>query len=243
VFEAGADEVLLDLEDAVPPDRKAEARARVTEALAGRRAWVRVNAARTELAALDLEAVRGLAAGVRVPKVESAADVAWVVERAGGLPVTASVETALGIVRAFEIASAPGVTALVLGGVDLALDLAIGQDDPEADLFARSALVIAARAAGLPGPIDGVYANVRDEAGLRRDAERARRLGFFGKSAIHPRQLPVIHEVFAPSASEVAWAERVLAAFAASGGAATRLEDGEMVDIPVAERARRILDE
>jgi citrate lyase subunit beta/citryl-CoA lyase len=102
-------------------------------------------------------------------------------------------------------------------------------------------LVLAARAAGKPPPSDGVYPLLDDDAGLRREVEAAKRLGFYGKSAIHPRQLPIIHQVFAPSAEEVAWAQAVLAAFEKSGGAATRTESGEFVDMPVAARARQIL--
>lgn len=81
-----------------------------------------------------------------------------------------------------------------------------------------------------------------DDDGLRKEAEAARQLGFFGKSAIHPRQVPIIHEVFAPTPQELEWAKRVLSAFDASGGAATRTAEGEFVDLPVAERARRLLN-
>ena len=101
--------------------------------------------------------------------------------------------------------------------------------------------MIAARAAGKPQPSDGVYPFLEDDAGLRNEAETAQRLGLFGKSAIHPRQLPIIHEAFAATLEELAWAKRVLAAFEQSGGAATRTADGEFVDLPVAERARRLM--
>jgi citrate lyase subunit beta/citryl-CoA lyase len=243
VFDAGADEVLLDLEDAVPPDLKGRARALVAEALHDRPAWVRVNAVRTGEGAADLAAVGGLARGLRVPKVESAADVAWVQERLGGreVPLTAAVETAAGVLRAAEIAAAPGVVHLAFGNMDLGLDLGVDPADEQATLHASSLLVLASRAAGIEPPSDGVWARYQDLAGLRREATWARRLGFFGKSAIHPLQVPVINEVFSPSAQELDWARRVVAAFEASGGAATRLDDGEMIDIPVAERARRLL--
>jgi citrate lyase subunit beta / citryl-CoA lyase len=143
------------------------------------------------------------------------------------------------VLQASEIASAPGCSLLSYGGIDLALDLGLEGGDGEL-IFARSAVVIAARAADRPPPSDGVYVHLNDGDGLRRAAEAARRLGFFGKSAIHPRQVSIINGVFTPSPSELEWAERVLAAFEASGGAATRLADGEFVDLPVAERARRI---
>lgn len=242
VFDAGADAVLLDLEDAVPPDQKPRAREQVREALADHpEAWVRINRAGGELAAADVAAVAGRCAGIRIPKVESAADVEWVAERAGGMPLTCTVESALGVVRAFEIASCARARDLTFGGADLGLDLGI-EGGWEESLYARSALVVASRAAGRPAPIDGVYMQLDDLEGLRREAEAVRRLGYFGKSAIHPRQVPVINQVFQPSAAEVSWARRVVEAFERAGGAATRLDDGEFVDLPIAERARRILE-
>ena len=240
VFDAGADVVLLDLEDAVPPDIKDRARKMVAALVTKRACWVRVNRAGTEECERDLEAVARLASGIRVPKVESAAEVAWVAERAPGVLLDCTIESARGVVAAFEIASAPACALLSYGGLDLAADLGIPGGGQET-LYARSYLVTAARAAGKPSPSDGVYPMLDDDDGCRKEADAARRLGFFGKSAIHPRQVAIIHEVFVPTAEEVAWAKRVLAVFEAAGGAATRTADGEFVDKPVAERARRIL--
>ncbi len=135
----------------------------------------------------------------------------------------------------------PGVRHLAMGGVDLARDLNATSGNLQT-LYVRSHLVIASRAAGIEPPIDSVYAQLDDEAGLREQAKFARSLGFFGKSAIHPRQLPVLHQVFTPTTQEIAWAREVLAAFDAAGGAALRLPSGEFVDLPVAERARRLLE-
>jgi citrate lyase subunit beta/citryl-CoA lyase len=239
VFECGADAVLLDLEDAVPPQLKAKARQHVAEVAAARPCWVRVNRPSTDECALDLEALGGVVAGLRLPKVETAADVEWAASRAPGIPLDCTIESARGVLNVYEIASAPGCTLLSYGGIDLSLDLGIEGGEAET-LYARSAIVIAARAAGRPPPSDGIHPHLNDDEGLRREAQAARRLGFFGKSAVHPRQVPVINEVFTTSPGELAWAERVLAAFEASGGAATRLEDGEFVDLPVAERARRL---
>src|SRR5215472_2346852 len=243
LFDSGADEALIDLEVAVPPDQKARARTLAAEVLAGRPGWVRVNRPGTDDCAADLAAVGGAARGLRLPKVESAADVAWVRERLGGrdVPLTAAVESASAVLGALEIASAPGVVNLAFGNVDFGLELNLDPSDDLATLYARSHLVLASRAAGVEPPSDGVWVRYRDLDGLRAEALRARRLGFFGKSAIHPVQVPVINEVFSPTAGELAWARRVLAAFEASGGAATRLDDGEMIDVPVAERARRVL--
>jgi citrate lyase subunit beta / citryl-CoA lyase len=241
VFEAGADAVMLDLEDAVPPDAKATARAMVAEALADHPAWVRVNAARTEWCEADLAAVGTRAFGIRIPKAESAGDVRWVAERAPGKPIICAIESARGVLAAAEIATAPGVWHLAMGGVDLQQDLNAGNGNLQT-LYVRSHLVVVSRAAGLEPPIDSVYPRLDDEAGLREQTEFARSLGFFGKSAIHPRQLPVLHEVFTPSERELDWAREVVAAFEAAGGGALRLPSGEFVDLPVARRARRLLE-
>jgi citrate lyase subunit beta/citryl-CoA lyase len=240
VFDAGADVVLLDLEDAVPPDIKDRAREMVAAVAAERPCWVRVNRARSDLCERDLDALASSALGLRIPKVESAEEVAWVAERAPEVPLDCTIESARGVLAAYEIASAPACTLLSYGGLDLAVDLGIGGGEDET-LFARSYLAVAARAAGKPPPSDGVHPLLDDDDGLRREAEFARRLGFFGKSAIHPRQVPIINSVFAPTPEELAWANKVLSAFEASGGAATRTADGEFVDLPVAERARRLL--
>jgi citrate lyase subunit beta / citryl-CoA lyase len=240
VFEAGADVVLLDLEDAVPPDMKDRARGMVAEVAATRPCWVRVNRARTEACERDLDALAGSVLGLRIPKVESAAEVAWVADRAPEVPLDCTIESARGVLAAYDIASAPACALLSYGGLDLAVDLGIPGGEQET-LYARSSLVIAARAAGKPAPSDGVHPLLGDDDGLRKEAEAARRLGFFGKSAIHPRQVPIIHAVFAPTPEELAWAKRVLAAFEASRGAATRTADGEFVDKPVADRARQLL--
>jgi len=240
VFDAGADVVLLDLEDAVPPDIKDRAREMVAAVATARPCWVRVNRARSELCERDLEALASSALGLRIPKVESAEEVAWVAERAPEVPLDCTIESARGVLAAYEIASAPACTLLSYGGLDLAVDLGIGDGEDET-LFARSYLAVAARAAGKPPPSDGVHPLLDDDDGLRKKAEFARRLGFFGKSALHPRQVPIINSVFASTPEELAWANKVLSAFEASGGAATRTADGEFVDLPVAERARRLL--
>ena len=246
VFTAGADALMLDLEDAVPPASKADARRMVAGALiappapAPARAWVRVNTARTDTCAADLDAVAEHAYGIRIPKTESPDDVAWVAARAPGKPIICAIESARGVLAAQEIAAAPGVRHLAMGGVDLQRDLNTTGGNAQT-AYVRSHLAICSRAAGIEPPIDSVFPRLSDDAELRSQAEFARSLGFFGKSAIHPRQLPVLHDVFTPSERERAWAHEVLAAFDAAGGAALRLPDGEFVDLPVAQRARRVL--
>lgn len=232
--------MLLDLEDAVPPQLKDRARELVARVAAERPCWVRVNRPLTDECRSDLAALAGGVSGLRLPKVEAASDVDWVAQRAPGVPLDCTIESARGLLAAFDIASHPACVSLAYGGLDFAADLGIAGGEQET-LFARSFLVVASRAAGKPPPSDGVHVLIDDDEGLGREAEAARRLGFFGKSAIHPRQVPIINEVFTTSAAEVGWAERVLAAFEASGGAATKLPDGEFVDKAVAERARQVL--
>jgi citrate lyase subunit beta/citryl-CoA lyase len=240
VFDAGADAVMLDLEDAVPPAAKETAREMVSEALAAKEACVRINPVRTRACEADLMMVAGRAAGIRIPKVESAEDAQWVADRAPGTPLICAIESARGVLAAREIATADGVRHLSMGGVDLRRDLGSGDGNLQT-LHVRSHLVIVSRAAGLAPPIDSVYPYLQDDQGLREQAVFARSLGFFGKSAIHPRQLPAIHAAFTPSEVELAWAREVVDAFEAAGGDALQMPSGELVDVPVAERARRML--
>ena len=201
---------------------------------------MRVNAARTDLCAADLDAVAADAYGIRIPKAESAEDVAWVADRAPGKPIICAIESARGLLAAAEIAAAPGVAHLAMGGVDLQRDLNTSGGNLQT-LYARSHLVLASRAAGIEPPIDSVYPHLDDTAGLRDQAQFAHSLGFYGKSAIHPRQIDILHQVFTPTSSEIEWAETVITAFDAAGGEAFQLPSGEFVDLPVADRARRLL--
>jgi citrate lyase subunit beta/citryl-CoA lyase len=240
VFTAGADAVMLDLEDAVPAHAKSTARVMVATALPDTPAWVRINAVGTPWCEADLDAVAELAIGIRLPKTESADDVDWVTRRAPGKPIICAIESARGVLAAQEIAAVPGVRHLAMGGVDLQRDLNTENGNMQT-LYIRSHLVLASRAAGIDPPIDSVYPRLDDEHRLKEQAQFARSLGFFGKSAIHPCQLAAIHEVFTPSAPDIEWAREVLAAFDAAGGEALRLPSGEFIDLPVAERARQLL--
>lgn len=232
----GADLVILDLEDAVPAADKAMARESVTTWLAtadvGCLLQVRVATAD------DLGALRGLSGfELRLPKVESPAQVDEVGQALPGVPVTALIESAYGVEHAAEIAAHPAVTRLGLGESDLASELGT-RGDAVLD-HARIRLLYAAKAAGLPAPMLSVYPAIRDLPGLRADTERGRELGWFGRVAVHPSQLPVIAEVFAPSDEERAWAEEVLAAVG-DGGVAT-LSNGEMADPAMIGRAKAIV--
>ncbi|WP_348788346.1 CoA ester lyase [Leifsonia sp. NPDC080035] len=240
---AAPDIVILDLEDAVAPAAKDAALAAVTQwltardAASGPRIQVRVN--RGAEHELDALVATGVSLGLRLPKVESTHELDRVAALAPGVPLTALVESALGLERAFELASHPAVVALGAGESDLAAELGT-REDAVLDHI-RMRLLVAARAAGLPAPMLAAYPGIRDLDGLRTDTERGRRLGWHGRSAIHPAQLPVIREVFRPRDEEVAWAHAVLDALATDGVAT--LPDGQMVDAAMAARARGILEE
>ncbi|WP_347351838.1 CoA ester lyase [Intrasporangium sp.] len=235
---AGADLVILDLEDAVAPADKDGARQEVASWLAaGSRACVRINAAGTRWHRADLAALRETEGVVAVvlPMADDA-EVLTAVHRAAGVPVIALVETARGVVRAAQLAAAPGVVRLAFGALDLAVDLE-SEDPGTADLVRRQ-LVLASRAAGLRGPIDSVTPTVTDPGLAGREATDARSLGMRGKLCIHPGQVAPVLAAFRPAPSEIDWAQRVLTAGAVEG---VTVLDGQMVDAPVLERARRIL--
>jgi citrate lyase beta subunit len=234
--------VVVDLEDAVAEDRKNDARALVRERLRGPRPrgaqLVRINGMDTAHARADLQAIEGLALdGLVVPKAEPQP---LQTLAPSGPPVVALVETAIGLRRAFELASRSRVTRLMFGNVDLAAQLGAtpGTDGLEL-LYARSSLVVDSVAAGIAGPIDGPCTAIGDDAALRAETEAAKALGFSAKICIHPSQLATVHAVFAPTDDELDWARRVVAAADGSRGAVA--VDGQMVDAPVVARARRLL--
>lgn len=246
-----ADAVILDLEDAVAPSRKEEARATVAEFLRSEPAkpiFVRINVPGSALAEEDVESVAGpRLAGLRLPKTESPEAVRRVAQRLESLGCKAVIqcliESALGLELAFEIARAhERVVGISLGEADLTASL--GVRDETGLLYARSRVVVASRAAGLPGPVQSVYTNVRDTEGLRRSTEEGKNLGFVGRSAIHPAQIPIVNEVFTPTRKEISEAEDLLARLETSAGVGTgafALEDGRFVDEAVVESARSIL--
>jgi len=237
---SGADAVVCDLEDGVAPGAKTQARIDVrTWLTAGGRAWVRVNAAGSEAGNDDVEALRGLPGlqGMMVPKSESAGQLEDLVRRGGGCPVVALVETAAGVLEAGSIARSPAVERLAFGSIDYAGDIdAVESDDSL--LLARSLLVLASRAAGKPGPLDGVTTDLLTMEPVQAAAAYARSLGFAGKLCIHPRQVAAVAAGFAPNEKDVRWAREGVTATSSAGAVAVA---GHMVDRPVLERARRIL--
>ncbi|MFI5610992.1 HpcH/HpaI aldolase/citrate lyase family protein [Amycolatopsis sp. NPDC051903] len=244
-----ADVVLVDLEDAVAPAHKDAARANVVRLLgeeAGDRAvQVRINHPSTPWHAADVAALAGLPlpVGVRVPKVESPAEVLALAAAVPGRDLHPLIESALGVERALEIATAsPQVASIGLGEADLRSDLGI--DDEAGLTWARSRVIVAARAARLVPPAMSAYPNVRDLDGLAASCRAGRALGFRGRTAIHPAQLATIRAAFLPSPEEVARASEVLARVAdatAAGVGAIALTDGTFLDVAMVERARAVL--
>ena len=266
----GADAVILDLEDAVPVSKKEAARQLVREAIpkvkqTAPRVYVRINPLGDKTSfsvgqgADDVEAVvcRGLD-GIVVPKVESEKELDEIdarlaaMETRVGLPVgflevVPIIETAKGLWNAYEIATRiRRVRTLSLGAGDLTRDLSIewSRDERELD-YARSRLVLISRAAGILPPTDSVWVRLADDDGFEDSVRRARRMGFQGKSCIHPKQVEVVNRVFSASPEELAWAQKIVAAFdaAIAKGSASILVDGEFVDYPLAEKARQLLEQ
>lgn len=261
--ESGAAALILDLEDSVAPDRKPVAREMTAAWLRARattpQAWVRVNAFDTGLTMADLAAIVGTRPdGIVLPKCESAADLVRLdaalsaLEAREGLPdrsipvMPLVTETPTAMFALGDYAGAPRLAALTWGGEDLAAGLGARTnrlpdgtwDEPYQ--LARTLTLIAAGVAGVPA-IDTIYADVRNLDGLRAECEAGRRMGFIGRMAIHPAQIAVIEQAYAPTAEECAWAERVIAAFEAQPGAGVIALDGKMVDKPHLVQARRLL--
>lgn len=241
---AGADAVIVDLEDAVPPAEKNAARAAVAERLTpASPVLVRINGADTPWFADDVQLCRSVGVdGLLLPKAESVDHIRETAARIGLekiiLPL---VETARGFERVRDLAALAQVQRLVFGSIDFQADLGIDGEDTEL-LYFRSALVLVSRLAGIQAPVDGVTVALNDPDRLRLDTMRGKRLGFGAKLCIHPAQVAGVSACFAPSSEEIAWAEKVVQAAAASDGAAVAL-DGKMVDRPVILKAEQILRE
>lgn len=245
-----ADVVIVDLEDAVAPAAKERARAAVPELLASRgaaRVQVRVNARDTPWAAEDLAMVSGLdpEVEVRLPKVEAAADLDAATESLGtDRRLHCLIETAVGIEHAYDIArGSRSVASIALGEADLRSELGIS--DERGLGWARGRIVVAAIAAGLAPPAQSVFADVRDLDGLAESTRAGAALGFVGRQAIHPAQLPVIRAAYRPEPEAVRGARGLLERFAAAqaaGSGVTVLDDGTFVDTAMVAGARRVLD-
>lgn len=239
---AGADAVIVDLEDAVPPAEKTAARAALAAWLSPRQpVLVRINGADSEWFEDDLALCgRPGVAGIVLPKAEHEASLAKLVA-AGAPAILPLIESGLGLWNAAALARLPRVQRLVFGSIDFSFDMGI-QEGHETLLHARSQLVLASRVAGIAAPVDGVTTTFDEPERVHSDTLRARSLGFGGKLCIHPKQVAPVHEAFAPTAEQVSWAGRVVAAAEAAQGGAVAL-DGKMVDRPVILIAQQMLEE
>jgi citrate lyase subunit beta/citryl-CoA lyase len=254
----GADGVILDLEDAVAAAEKPAARAALREALGKPRRcrlYARINALATEWCYRDLvEVVRPGLDGVLVPKAESAADVQTVewllgaLEREQGLAhgtvdIIPIIETGKGLGAIEAICAAGGrLRRVVFGAADFTLDMNMQWTRNEVELaHARAAIVLASRVAGIEPPLDTVWARLQDAEGLRASVQTSFDMGFQGRMCIHPDQIAVVHEIFTPSAEQYARAQKIVAAFAEAerAGFASIRVDGQFVDYPIVEKARR----
>jgi citrate lyase subunit beta/citryl-CoA lyase len=248
---SGADGVVFDLEDSVDPSKKAEARATVLAFLSdppttAAALFVRVNTSDSPWYAQDLETFGKLRSvrGIVLPKAEVPTHVAATARATATGWVIPILETARGVLNAGAVVSAAGLVPVVLfGAEDLTAQIGIPRTITGDELaFARSQVVLAATSVGADA-IDAVLIDVTGYDDLRRDSIRARAMGFKGKMAIHPGQIPVIHEVFSPSPTDRARAQQIVDAFEkaqAQGEAVIRLGD-KMIDMPVVVRAKRLL--
>ncbi len=258
-----ADIICLDLEDSVPSNEKDVARKTITDALAhrqeyGRPVYVRTNSPESGLVQADLKAaVRRGIDGIVIPKVNDAQEITRIKKqvaalekqrKTGRIALMPSIETAKGAVNAYSIAGADDrINALVFGVFDFLHDMRLDYDenDPTGYAYARAKIPVDSRAAGVHA-IDAIWQKIDDAEGLVRDATVAKRLGYSGKSIIHPGQIEPVHRVFLPSKSDVEWAKKVVQALGesiemGSGRGAVRLE-GRMIDAVHYKQAKAILD-
>ena len=248
-LKSGADAVICDLEDAVAEAAKTTAREAVGQWLRanpGAPAWVRINN-RPDLVDEDAELVRSLVsdgvgfAGVVVPKADAAA----CSTDFGGCPVTALIESAVGVAQIYEIAAVPEVVRLALGEADLAADMGMEPSPDALEMWPiRTRVVVASVGEGLEAPCGPVFTNLDDHAGLAATSESLRRHGFGGRSVIHPKQVAAVNAAFTPSDDEIARAEGLVAAFeeATTDGRVVAVLDGEFIDAAVMRWARSVLN-
>ncbi|GIE34291.1 CoA ester lyase [Actinoplanes italicus] len=244
----GADALIVDLEDAVPPAEKESARYTVAEWLrwlpADAPVWVRVNAGEAGLAdarTVLAPALRGLVvAKASLEQITALAALLDEHDPQAGVGLVPLLETPQAILAAPAVAAAPRVTRLQIGEADLSAELGIDPGDQEL-LLVRSSVVLASAAAGIEPPAAAVTTDFRDLDELRRSTLALKRLGFHGRACIHPAQIPVVHEVFTPAADEIAAARDLIDRFEAAGGGACLDARGRMIDLAVVRQARRVL--
>ena len=250
-FASGADAVIVDLEDAVAQADKAQARAALKdyyiaehEAKSYRPIWLRINQASSAEFAKDLALCQQLPklAGVLLAKAVQATDIDKIYQQTG-LPVIAVIENAIGLYRANEMAEARGMVAFSYGFLDLCNDLQVQVGTASADIIAnqiRYQLILTSKVHQLLAPIDSVYADFNDSAGLHKRVQLWSQMGMSGMLCIHPKQVDVVKEALQPTESEIEFAQRVVAEYERSGQAIFKI-DGNMVDAPVIERSHQLL--
>ena len=262
VFLAGADAVVLDLEDAVLPNRKAVARELLAKTLqevteSAVQIFVRINPVSGSEWRADVEAaVTPATHGVRMAKAESVSEIQAVDEaisaaerrleiRAGSIAIVPTIETANGVLNCLEMAKRPRVSGFCLGASDLLNDIAGELDETAMALwYAQSHLVLVSRSSGLLPPVASVHTELGDLVGLKKTTEQYHRMGFFGRSCIHPSQLSVVHEVFTPSKERIERARSIVAAYenaAATGSGTSQTSEKHFVDAATVAQARKIL--
>ena len=261
VFQVGADVVILDLEDAVAIAEKVATRATVVAALKESHrglGYIRVNSLDTEFAWGDFQAVVGAwLDGIMLPKVETADQLKtadWMLaqlEREAGLEIGTVdllpiIETGLGVHNIEAITGAgTRLKRVSFGAGDFTRDMNLVWTGAEDELaYDRGRIVLASRAAGIEAPIDSVFIDLKDRENLERSTRRAIEFGFQGKLCIHPDQVGLVNDIFTPDESEIARAEKIIAAFeeAEASGSASIQVDGYFVDYPIVEKAQRVLD-
>jgi citrate lyase subunit beta / citryl-CoA lyase len=245
---SGADAVIIDLEDAVAASAKDEARRQLVSGWASilaqaqttcARTLIRINSADSAWFEEDLALCNALHPdGVVLPKAADSVIVGAVASRMPAIALLPLIETARGVQNVDQIAQAAGVERLVFGTVDLTHELNAEEDEPLD--YVRTRIVIASRAAGLDGPVDGVCRAVSDASRLLYESTRALRFGFAGKLCIHPKQVDAVNAAFKPSSQKIEWAQKVVAAYESAQGSAVAV-DGEMVDLPVFRHAKSLL--
>jgi len=260
-----ADGFIFDLEDTVPAPEKANARAMTKEAIAklpADRSWIRCNALDSGFLHEDFEQFVGVPKmrGFVVPKQDSVGDIAAVdrmltsleISRGlapGSTPVIAMIESAAGVLSAREIFSSCKriESGMYAGGEDGDMNVSLGavwsSEGPEM-MFVRQMTFVAARAANIKFPLEAVYSNIKDHEGFQRDTMLSRRLGYRGRAVIHPTQIEIANEIYTPTAAEVDYATRVIAAYqeAVARGIGSTTVDGKLVDIAMAKTAQNVLD-
>ncbi|WP_067728615.1 HpcH/HpaI aldolase/citrate lyase family protein [Oceanobacillus damuensis] len=256
-----ADNIIFDLEDSVASEEKEGARHKIKKAIneleTKARKFVRVNEINSPYFLDDISAVVSQKLdGLVIPKVNGKEDIQLVDYliaqfearndvKAGSISLIPLIETGKGMHHAYEIAKASDrIEALAFGAEDFMLDMSIPKDEGNALLMARSNLVMFSNAAGIQPPIDGVYTDIHHQDGLQKATNVAKSLGFQGKLIIHPKQLEAVNNIFLPTESELRKARKIVEAYEASqqNGIGAIQVDGKMIDVPVAERAKRLLE-